>query len=268
MWEARYVMSRVSSGSLFHYTKTLDIIISILENGFYPRCAVEDYSFILTEFEKELARVAIPMVCFCDLPEELQEEHKSKYGNYGLALSKKWGLGHGICPVMYIPNGATSITLYNHLFSNYKGIYSKKMQDKDRELCGYLEEALGAMIDFTGFMKQYNDNDITYYDEREWRYIVSFYDADNPRFKSNKETNRLIGEHICADNLKKLNLCMEREYPLYFSLDDIEKIIVPAENERIELIDYIEKNSFSANIGKNGWSDEQIKKLNEKIQVV
>lgn len=40
--------SKISSNFLFHFTKSAEIIISILENGFYPRVAIEDISFMIS----------------------------------------------------------------------------------------------------------------------------------------------------------------------------------------------------------------------------
>ena len=60
--------SVISSNLLFHFTKIADILISILENGFWPMTANEDISFMMPNDEDVI--VGIPMVCFTDIPIE------------------------------------------------------------------------------------------------------------------------------------------------------------------------------------------------------
>lgn len=264
-------MSTVSSSSLFHFTKSLDIVISILEYGFFPRCAIEDYSFILTELDKEEAKIAIPMVCFCDLPEGLQADHKSKYGNYGIALKKEWGISKGICPVLYISDNAMSVNCYSHALSNCKGIVKEILCKKGTAEClkSYVEEMWGALIEFTGLMKIYCDNENIYYDEREWRYLIPFYDSHNRRNCIQRETNRLIGKNIQKTKLDKLNSAMEKEYALHFTVDDIDSIIVLNINDREALMAQIDENDFSQNIGKGHALQMKDKDLlKKKIRII
>ena len=258
------VVSRVSSNKLFHYTKSIDVIKSILENGFFPRCPVEDISFILTEIEKEKAKSAIPMVCFCDLPKELQNEHKSKYGNYGISMNKEWGMSRGGSPVMYIPEGSQSIGFYNHALVNCKGII-----ENGTNVVEYTEELYGSMLDFTGFMKTYSDGENIFYDEREWRYLVSFYDANNPRNRCGREVNRLIGDDITKEGLDALNRAMENEYPLHFQISDVDAIILPSRSDKEEMKRYIDGSSLEKNLG-NGrkLNTEEKEDLKRKIQVI
>jgi Putative abortive phage resistance protein AbiGi, antitoxin len=42
------------------------------------------------------------IVCFCDLPLSNLSEHLNFYGNYGIGLTKEWGIGKGINPVIYL----------------------------------------------------------------------------------------------------------------------------------------------------------------------
>ncbi|PIU57160.1 MAG: hypothetical protein COS88_01980 [Chloroflexi bacterium CG07_land_8_20_14_0_80_51_10] len=59
-----YTPATLSADTLFHFTKSQDDLISILTNEFEPRYCIENLGF-QTENQENLA---IPMVCFCDLP--------------------------------------------------------------------------------------------------------------------------------------------------------------------------------------------------------
>ena len=238
-------MSKITAeNELFHFTKSNEILLSILQNGFYPRCAVEDYSFILTQLKKEEAKMAIPMVCFCDLPEHLQFAHKNKYGRYGIALKKDWCIEQGICPILYILDNSKSNTLYSHLASNLLGLIKldviRHNMRNNNTILSYFEEAKGALIDFTGFMKRYKENDVLNYDDREWRYLVPFYDANNPINVNKHRVNRLISNDITPKNIEGLNKRMEKEYPLRFKAEHISKIIVPSESQSDNLKNLID----------------------------
>lgn len=84
--------TNLSADTLFHFTDRLENIISILENGFYPRYCMEQIN------EKE---IAIPIVCFCDIPLSQIKNHINNYGKYGIGLKKEWGIENGLNPVFY-----------------------------------------------------------------------------------------------------------------------------------------------------------------------
>ena len=47
-----------------------------------------------------------------DLPSNLLKIHKKRYGNYGLSLSKEWGIKNGINPVMYVSDKNAQVMNY------------------------------------------------------------------------------------------------------------------------------------------------------------
>ncbi|MBN1471996.1 MAG: hypothetical protein JW925_09460 [Syntrophaceae bacterium] len=94
----------ISTSTLFDFTAKAEHLISILENEFRPRFCLEHRrelnpleSFLLND-------EAIPMVCFCDLPLSTIAPHLEFFGNYGLGLTKEWGIQNGLNPVMYMSN--------------------------------------------------------------------------------------------------------------------------------------------------------------------
>lgn len=103
-------MSNISSDNLHHFTRSFETLKSILIYGFYPHITEEDVSFILKNLPN--AKIGYPVVCFCDLPSSLLNEHTKLYGNYGVSLSKHWGIRNGINPVMYVTDSDAQVMRY------------------------------------------------------------------------------------------------------------------------------------------------------------
>ena len=67
------------TSSLFHYTREWNTLLSILQEGLYFSYSYDDFGL---EF------IAIPMICFCDIPLSRNQEHTDRYGDYALGISK------------------------------------------------------------------------------------------------------------------------------------------------------------------------------------
>lgn len=90
-------MRNSHTGTLFHYTRTLESLSSILKEGLRVSYSKERISADIF--------IAIPMVSFCDIPFECCEEHREKYGLYAIGLNKKWMIdsyGDLLSPVHYV----------------------------------------------------------------------------------------------------------------------------------------------------------------------
>ena len=98
-------MSAINSSTLFHFTKKNANFKRIVQKGLRFSYSFETFSkeLILNEllpasitFPKDIKigddskeyGVAIPMVCFCDIPLLRVNEHKQKYGNYAIGVDK------------------------------------------------------------------------------------------------------------------------------------------------------------------------------------
>jgi hypothetical protein len=84
--------------TLFHFTKSLDVLLRILEEGFWPRYWLED----ITWLDGGVPRLAWPMVSFCDIPISRLREHTEFYGNYGIGLVREQWQATGLNPVLYV----------------------------------------------------------------------------------------------------------------------------------------------------------------------
>lgn len=215
--------SKISSKLLYHFTSDVKVIVSILENGFWPMTAIEDISFMLPNYED--AKVGIPMVCFTDIPIELADEHRKEYGLYGLGMKKEWGMKNGLNPISYMLKDSEIYNAYNHL--QFVAVENaKRLGEINKDGSKTVEKMMDAFMNYAGFIKEYSDdmtlNSKPFYDEREWRYLPPFID------RSNGYCNRLLPDMVNDANEKeKLNRYMRQKYTLKFQLSDLEVIIVP-----------------------------------------
>jgi hypothetical protein len=91
-------MGVISSESIFHFTKSKKILLSILKNEFQPH-----FCFERCELGNRVIKGAYPMVCFCDIPlSQVKEYIGEHYGDYGIGMSKSWAEKSGLNPVLYI----------------------------------------------------------------------------------------------------------------------------------------------------------------------
>lgn len=217
--------SKVSAAYLYHFTKDIDTVISILSNGFYPRTAIEDVSFMMPNLNDDDAKVGIPMVCFTDIPIELADTHRKTYGRYGIGMKKEWGIRNGLNPINYIVKGSAEYMAFNHL--------QNVIVNNTLELVGgerdhpKMVKLMEAVMNFSGFLKEYSSkldlDEKPYYDEREWRYLPPFIDEHEK-----KSCNRLRPNQVKEEGeITALNSHMKELYTLKMKVDDIGEIILP-----------------------------------------
>lgn len=207
----------VNTNTLFHFTDKFEDIISILENGFWYKYLLEDFKELYEQPKRGtpvLQRMAIPMVCFCDIPLIQTEEHTKKHGEYGIGLSKEWGIKKMLNPVFYyIQKSTTSNLLRQGLSDLYKGINEARDDGK----------FIDILAIFARFVESVAKN-YDFYNEKEWRSVLES-DYETP---SEKGFNEMRDEEKFAKN-----------YPLTFQPDDIRYIIVKDQQDTIILLKQI-----------------------------
>lgn len=206
---------KISSYSLWHFTKSIDIILSIVKNGFYPRTAKEDMNFLMKKYEH--AYIGTPMVCFTDIPMDHLDEHTKQYGQYGIGMNKEWGIKKGLNPILYIVDDSN---LNNSILKLQWNIIQNSKNDVNQ-----LNEITNVFWGMAGYFKRYMESESTkpYYDEREWRYLTPFSEGEY--------TYRLIGDELTNERIEKLNLEVQNKFPLKFSLSDIDSIVIPDDED-------------------------------------
>lgn len=206
-------MNAINSSSLFHFTKSFDILKKIIVNGLR-------YSFAYEQLPKEVVRsylysnldkkndleisngVAIPMISFCDIPITRASQHIDKYGQYMIGLDKlnfAKAFENLINPVIYVhsPNLSDAITRFGLEYSKASNELFKMLTKKEfqKEYGGKLPQELLnnkefiAKIDsfiqtrflsnfLMGLIKPIEDETHYYYDEREWRLFLPEHTND------------------------------------------------------------------------------------------
>ena len=276
----------ISANTLFHFTNNLENLIGILTNNFYPRYCRENHSVFYT---KDMAKrlgysdIAIPMVCFCDIPLSSIRNHINVYGRYAIGLSKEWGKQKRVSPVMYaLSNSISATVIRKSLYaiekcihksnSHLDALYSNNpnyKQDKKDILIGTLSNELAridsGLMDIMTFTKNYRGTffrngkqyrNVCFYDEREWRYVP------DGRFLFEQGIPSYVRKEVWMDATKRRNANSKLERPecmLKFGPPDIRYIIVAKHEEILPMVDSIHQ------IKGNNYSYNDLKLLTTRI---
>jgi hypothetical protein len=143
------ISQNLSSNTLFHFTRSLGILMGILQSGF-------KLTFVPELLPKkapngESLYYVVPMVCFCDIPLGGIKVHLEEYGNYGLGVHKKICQVKNINPVFYIHNCRT-----------FDAIFPNTIEDST-SVIPYVKEYSGNSVK--------KDKVVRFYNEREWRHV-------------------------------------------------------------------------------------------------
>lgn len=270
-------MGSFRTSSVFKFTKEFELLKKIIRDGVIPNYCEEDLSFDKTKFV-----VGIPMASFCDIPITLLDEHNTRYGNYGIALSKNWAIQNGLTPVMYIANNDVTKAIHFHHENNVKALswYKRKgVKEKlinDTILYGFPVVEYARMLSaehehsinthIIGYLKkylgEYKGKSINNYVENEWRFLVP--DEDGTRWFWSKEDytkwrfpkgNKKARKPFPSMALKK--------YTLRFELEEISYILIKDDEFKTRLIDFIKKlNTIGGNAVKDdAQKDELISRI-------
>lgn len=274
-------LATVSANTLFHFTSNIDYLIGILTNNFYPRLCLEDHSAFFPAQKKYLAELAMPMICFCDIPLSNIRNHVEVYGEYAIGLTKEWGKKNDISPVMYFWDNSISVRVIKSCFNSIdeclaksnkhlqKEHYSDSIQkSKKDDLIISFSEEIGAihngLIEVMGFTKQYSGKflrngkeyqNICFYNEREWRYVpdILSFPPEIPTFMTK-------GQYLDLEQKRAENAKLEVDsLSLKFTPSDIKYIILSKEDEILPMIKKIEA------IKSQKYSPEDVELLKTRI---
>jgi hypothetical protein len=235
-------MTKPKSSTLFHFTKSLDILKNILDKGFFPRYSLEDISWLVEE-----KRVAYPMVCFCDIPISRLTEHVDFYGYYGLGMTRDWGLVNGLNPITYL---SYTSPLAESLRKSTRTIMRAKAKENKPEYLVDLRRILAFSKPLTGTIV-INGKPVEkeFYQESEWRFLATT--ADIPEFLLEAKYSK--PDELSNRNEKAASLC-----PLKFSPPDIKYIFVKSDTDIPDLVNYI-------NVALDRYPSAQLKVLATRI---
>lgn len=204
------------SDNLFHFTKSLDVLKLILNNGFEPRYCLEDIEWMGFN---EYKRLAFPMTCFCDIPLSRISDHTDFYGNFGIGLTKDWGLKNQLNPVIYTTSQGRIQELMKFLFNieRPKGT-TKDFDNHSYALWSLIKPISGTMIIAKNILEK------EFYQENEWRYVAP--------------GDTILSESGFEEEKTEANLVVA-EYALKFTPSDIKYLFVKSDSDIPGLVDYI-----------------------------
>jgi len=220
------------SDNLFHFTKSLHVLKSILRNGIEPRYCLEDVSWL----EVSHTHVAYAMKCFCDIPLTRINEHKEFYGHYGIGLTKEWGLRNGLQPVIYLRKNGNISKCVRYLLS----LDEPTEEVQKQELTMTIINMLALSKPLTGKMRvgdQYIEKE--FFQENEWRYAPPM--------------REILVESRFNEDVELANAVAAKEHTLSFEPKDIKYIFVNDDNEIPEIVDFI-----NSNLGRYSMNDLKI----------
>jgi hypothetical protein len=213
------------SNSLFHFTKSEEILYQIFKHGFWPRYCLEDISW---QGYEGFEYVAFPMVCFCDIPIARISEHIDFYGSYGIGLSKNWAEKNNMNPLLYISPGSD----LSHTITKTVSLAMKSPQDsKDMSkrhathFFAHIKPTSGTiMIDGKPVSK-------VFYQESEWRYI--------PR-QENIPLSLLLEDYNDQENLIEKNEETRKNCMVKFLPNDVSFVFVPKDSDIPNIINFMQ----------------------------
>lgn len=217
---------------LFHFTDK-NGLYKILENNFRLSYSKEKIEGLTTKRE-----LYVPMVSFCDLKLSQLKVHMSKYGKYGIGLSKEWANSNGLNPVMYVNKNCQFTDNFNNALNK---IYHDLAKLRKNEIENSIPHQYLNVMDAYRYMKNYEGklereneitNDFRFADEREWRYVPPL---------NNKEIEYPF---IATSNIKNKEQKIEfnkkiENIKLYFTPNDIKYLIIENDSEINDLISHI-----------------------------
>lgn len=169
----------------------------------------------------------VPMVSFCDIPLSQIKDHLSRYGSYGIGLTREWAVKKRLNPVLYVQRQSNLAHSYESAILHYErdGI------DNDDAVA-----AFHRLADIARYTKNYEEilerksesyGMYRFSDEREWRYVPEIGSSCEMYYAANdfdEETQVAASKSV-------------KDYRLVFDADDIKYIIISSEKEIPSLVD-------------------------------
>jgi hypothetical protein len=245
-------MSNISSNCLFHFTPKKEHLINILEENFIPRYSFENVRLSNLR-DDEIFESGIPMVCFCDISLSQINNHIKTYGNYGIGMTKEWGIKNKLNPIIYINPDSYIAGTISKLAESVNNALCENLNETSKSICDEYMNTLNFLKPYDGDFKRGRKTfkNVRFYDEREWRFVPKISIASEYESTiSKKEFNN-------PEVLQQANNKMV-DFRLKFEPKDIKYIFLKNENEIHQMVEKLR------NI-KQGFSSKEIDILTSKI---
>lgn len=249
--------------TLFHGTKKISQLISILENGFYPSYADEKFAGRNTK---------ILMVSFSNIP-LIEARNQVNYGNYFIGLKRSWGINKKVHPVAYsyeysqyekdldylqkesaIGQVLRPLKEYKEKNINFdfegdsmqivKELTNQNISEETLETLKKLFENIFIKVnDMQLYLKHYSVIDRKgierySYNDREWRFVPNELEVRKLIFETDASGKNKNPDYVDYSQKKKPHF---KSNALTFEIDDINYIIVKQNDEIKRVLKSLEK---------------------------
>lgn len=222
-------LSQQYSDCLYNFSnKPERLYASLQHKGFTLNYVEESFRYLNI---LGLNTLAFPMVCFCDIPVERHRilPHISRYGRYGIGLSKEWGTRMGVQPVHYLIENSPFCNDLGEAFAAAESLSNDLSSNSAGDV---LASFLITTLAYAKPAYEYSDRNTlrSYEDECEWRFVPK--DLKDFRFFIKDPSRELLYTFRQA-------LWRPETYLLEFDYSDITDLIVPpgrAVDELLRLI--------------------------------
>lgn len=279
-------MDAINSSSFFHYRSNKDDFYKIIKKGFSFRYSFEPLGATFAKANKASKRhhskssiidnetkgIAMPMVCFCDIPLLRATKHRNNYGDFCIGVDKDMMIKRFspiINPIFYVSSEAVKqgfeelVALKRELQPTFEEI--KKVDDNSEGITDLSDlwslikkpdvqpivnkgmqyfKVYFSLMQYMALCKTYNGKnykgeDVCFYDEREWR--VFFYDLGKTKWVYDTTSSDFEKiRHVRNKDLEKIKFFQTIIRP-----DDVDRIIshiiVPSEKDVPDIIKEIIK---------------------------
>jgi len=149
----------LSSNTLIHFTSSKKSLKGILSESFRLKYCKE----IINWNEASKNTLHVPMVSFCDIPLSQIKAHISKYGHYGIGLSREWAIKNKLNPVLYIEPDSNVADSYKSLIKYFaepenKSSKNKTVRKQFLDIVRYIKNYEGSLI-----RSKKNDREISFF---------------------------------------------------------------------------------------------------------
>jgi len=134
----------------------VEALINILENGFKMEKGKEE----ILDLDGKLLETFISRVCFTEIKLSLARKHAQRYGLLGLGVDRDFVLKRYGNPVFYMKSGDSNVAVNANKVLEFLKEHDKK---------GAILLEYRTLLAYFKNMNDKDSNDLTYYDELEWR---------------------------------------------------------------------------------------------------
>lgn len=240
----------LSSNTLIHFTSSAENLKGILTSNFKlsycKECAV---------IGGKKNTIHVPMVSFCDIPLSQIKDHISKYGEYGIGMTRNWARKNGLNPVLYMEKDSQLSKSYRTALKYFS---SNAAKEGSAKLAADHKDAVIALADILGYVKNYENDlerksgvvpDYRFSDEREWRYVPA---------SSAKRLWLLPGKQFEEPGRKVQARMLADQHLLEFEPNDIKYIIIRDDSEIRDFVNHLRN-------AKRKYAYEDVERLTTRI---